>query len=239
MPARPVCRTLVAALFIVVSCSVAWATSTWDPTAQFSTANGNPNGVWSYGYSNTYFAGGYGEPDSTTLYTSTCSNCLGESGDSAWYSLTNPNPTRPGVMLDLGQLWLAVNTDEYTSELIFTAPFAGNYVGSADFSGVENAGGVTVGIVIDGSPVAMDVLEMANGEYSFSSSGEFFLEAGQTVILYASPSDPGVGGQLVRLDATIAPTPEGGTGVYVLLGGGMLAGMMLLRRWGFGAANAS
>jgi hypothetical protein len=49
---------LFVALATLVLAGVALAdTNSWDVTADFSITNGNPNGVWSYGYMNTDFTG--------------------------------------------------------------------------------------------------------------------------------------------------------------------------------------
>ena len=48
-------RKLLLCLALAVSLGTGFAQTTWDPTASFSVSNGNPNGVWTYGWMDTGF----------------------------------------------------------------------------------------------------------------------------------------------------------------------------------------
>ncbi len=92
-----------------------FAQTTWNPTADFSTVNGNPNGVWTYGWMDTGFL-------AFTPYTNHgTTNWFGWGGDSTPAVWLNPGPgTSYGV--PAGALSIHPGNGTEPSVLRWTAP---------------------------------------------------------------------------------------------------------------------
>jgi len=238
MTGRSVRQILVIAFFVVFVTGGAWATTynaASDLSSDFaSSLPQNPNGVWSYGMPAASFV----------PYDAYClSGCPdAPSGMEAWYNSDIDGP--PAIALYEGQLQLAVSeTMGDTTELIFTAPATGYYVGSGSFTGGGGATGMTVGIINDGTGANLDTFTAGSQTDSFNSGGPFFLDAGDPIVFYASPAS-GSSIQTATLDVTIStapdasPVPESSTGLNLLLGSSVLLGVVWFRRRSFGAAGA-
>ena len=175
---------LMFATAVLLAGGAAQANPIYDAVSDFSTANGNPNGVWSYGY---------GTPGAApTLYDSTTASCAGISGLDCWYSSAENANNLPAVgrndtgapivngsvVLPTDVLFMhptAANTgggNNFSTVVQFNAPAAGEYAYSGSFQAddvVGNANGVTVS-VYDGSVALFTALLMGFGT-SVSFSG--------------------------------------------------------------------
>ncbi|WP_172452664.1 PEP-CTERM sorting domain-containing protein [Chromatium okenii] len=140
MKIKPVRRKLISTLAITLGLSVTTvkATTIWDPVTEFSINNGNPNGVWSYGWMPTNFSSfnpytnvrpttpypGWYRPGSSGEYL-TPTIMRNDSGTQAW-----------GVAP--GQLTLHPGRSYEPSVLRWTAP--ANITGSVTIQGLFLAG---------------------------------------------------------------------------------------------------
>jgi hypothetical protein len=123
----------------------------YDAAADFSITNGNPNGVWSYGYL---------APDTTTplnLYTTTHTNYQGGPGwigwnnplvgngtnPSAWKNTTGVTETVGTVQLQPGQLVEHPGPSDEEAVVRWTAPASGTYLINVTFTGADVVGTTT------------------------------------------------------------------------------------------------
>jgi hypothetical protein len=120
-------RLACAKTIVVIACSrllSSHAQTTWNPAADFTTANGNPNGVWSYGWMDTAFT----TFTADTLFQASAA-ALG--GSPIWYTSPSGDGT-PAVWLNTsgssyfgilpGQLSLHPGPGSEPSVLRWTAP---------------------------------------------------------------------------------------------------------------------
>ena len=150
--------------------TAAQAATVWDPTAEFSITNGNPNGVWSYGWDN----GGSFVP-----YTSTWSNgwdgWRGNIGGDGTPIVGRNDSTWTSCNVAPGQLTLHPGPSGQASILRWTAPC--DMMGDAEIAGS----------FLPGDSGSMRVSIAWNGveQWYASDSGTFDLElpvhAGDTV----------------------------------------------------------
>jgi hypothetical protein len=136
----------------------------YDAAADFSITNGNPNGVWSYGY----FAPGTTTP--LNLYTTTYTNFIGGPGWIAWNDPTVGNGTVPAafknttgvtetsgtVQLQPGQLAEHPGPNNEAAVVRWTAPASGTYLINVTFSGADLVGTTTDVHVLNGGVSAFD-----------------------------------------------------------------------------------
>jgi hypothetical protein len=125
----------------------------WNPTTDFSTTNGNPNGVWTYGWMNTAFT-------TFTLYTSPIANYwlggLGGDGTPAvWLNTSSSSPY--GV--PPGDISLHPGPGTEPSILRWTAP--------AGSSGTAHVAGQ----FLSGDGGVMQVAVRFNGSTVWSATG--------------------------------------------------------------------
>jgi hypothetical protein len=165
---------LLAILFVFGFAAGCWAQSSYNAAADFEagyTAQTNPNGVWSYGYSS-------GFTDRITLYDQTAQNGVNGPNAQNWLSSSVDIGNSPAAEYNNGSAYNDGNVDFLANEfllvsgiggqysdLVFTAPAAGVYLVEASFRGAQYGVGTVVGIV-------------ANGKVLFSSS---VTSVGQTV----------------------------------------------------------
>lgn len=135
---------------------------TYSPAAAFEKGwitQTNPNGVWSYGYSS-----GFTNP--ITLYDKTVRNGINGPNAKYWLSSLVATGTSPAAEYNNGPAYNDGNVDFLANEfllvagirgqysdLIFTAPFSGEYSVDGNFRGAQYAIGTVVGIVANGRVV--------------------------------------------------------------------------------------
>jgi hypothetical protein len=158
----------------------------WDPTAEFSTSNGNPNGVWSYGYT----AVGFG---ALTAFTShTTNSWYGPYSDSSpviWLNTTTSTSysVPPGYLsLHPGQAtepvilrWTAPSS--YSGSTQIAGQFLAGDIGSMQLAIIHNRGTTDLGTLWSGTDagsfnlhvdiLAGDILNFAVfGGYSYGNT---------------------------------------------------------------------
>ncbi|HKS80044.1 MAG TPA: hypothetical protein VJR23_00935 [Candidatus Acidoferrales bacterium] len=188
----------------------------FDPVESFEggwTTRKNPNGVWSYGYSE-----GFTEP--ITLYDRTVQNGINGQNAEYWLSSVVNDRTSPAAQFNNGPAYNDGNVDflkdefvlvagvhkEY-SDLIFTAPDSGDYSIAGSFRGAQYAVGTVVGVVTDGTTVFRSKVAAVEQVAPFRVTSK--LTAGERVVFVVGP---GEGTQNTGVSATItkacAPTDE-------------------------------
>ena len=177
------------------------------------TAQSNPHGAWSYGYSS-----GFTNP--VTLYDKTVQNGVNGPNAQYWLSSSVNDSTSPAAEYNDGPSYNDGNVDllanEFVlvagiggqySDLIFTAPAAGEYSIAGSFRGAQYGVGTVVGIVANGKVVFRSSVTSVGQLAPFQIT--FNLQAGNTVVFSVGP---GSGSQNTGLSATItkpcAPTDK-------------------------------
>lgn len=136
---------LATGLLLVAVSASAEATSVFhDATADFGVTNGNPNGVWSYGWMPTDFS-------TFTAYQHT----YADSGSRQWYTAGMSGDRSPSIWMNTtsstgygvapGQLSLHPGPAQQPSVLRWTAPFEGSYDIVGQFFGGDG-GTMQVGV---------------------------------------------------------------------------------------------
>jgi hypothetical protein len=134
---------LVSIILASATTSLAQA-AVYDATADFSVTNGNPNGVWSYGWMNSDFSGSF------NAYTNTVNTLWAQ-----WYTAGMSSDNTPAVAYNgtsslqygvaPGQLTLHPGPQTQASVLRFTAPTSGIYNISGQFF-PGDSGSMSVGV---------------------------------------------------------------------------------------------
>jgi hypothetical protein len=183
---------------------------TYNPAATFErgwTTQRNPNGVWSYGYSS-----GFTNP--ITLYDKTVRNGINGPNAKYWLFSSVNLGTSPAAEYNDGPAYNDANIDflanEFAlvagvggqhSDLIFTAPVAGEYSITGQFRGAQYGVGTVVGIVANGKVVFSSSVTSVGQLAPFGIT--LHLQAGNTVVFSAGP---GSGAQNTGLSVTITKT---------------------------------
>ncbi|HTT33547.1 MAG TPA: hypothetical protein VMH48_08090 [Methylomirabilota bacterium] len=182
----------------------------YNPAATFEsgwTAQRNPNGVWSYGYSS-----GFTNP--ITLYDKTVRNGINGPNAKYWlFSLVNLG-TSPAAEYNDGPAYNDANIDfranEFAlvagvggqySDLIFTAPVSSEYSIAGQFRGAQYGVDTVVGIVANGKVVFSSSVTSVGQLAPFGIT--LNLQAGNTVVFSVGP---GSGAQNTALSVTITKT---------------------------------
>jgi hypothetical protein len=231
---------ILAATAALLVTGTARANPTYDAVADFSTTNGNPNGVWSYGY---------GTPGAApTLYDSTTTSCAGITGLDCWYSSAENASNLPAVGLNetgapiisgtvvipTNVLFMhptAANTgggNDFSTMVQFNAPGAGDYAYAGSFQAddvVGNPNGVTVSIY-DGTDELFSALLKGYGT-SVSFSGIADLGATGTLDFIVSANGGSYYYDSTGLMLSVQDIPEPAS--FAVLGLGLL-GLAGLRR---------
>jgi hypothetical protein len=203
-----VSRSSVVLFFSVMATIGCWAQS-YDAAAAFEPgwiAQTNPNGVWSYGYSS-----GFTGP--ITLYNQAVQTGVNGPYAQYWLSSSVDIGSSPGAEFNDGPAYDDGNIDflanEFVlvsgiggqySDLVFTAPAAGEYSVVGSFRGDQYDIGTVVGIVVNGS-VAFSSSVTSEGQivpFQITTT----LQSGNTVVFSVGP---GGGLQNTGLGATITP----------------------------------
>jgi hypothetical protein len=133
-------------LVLAITASSCWAANSYNAAVGFEagwTAQTNPNGVWSYGYSS-------GFTDAITLYDSTVQPGVNGPNAQYWLSPSVGIDTSPAAEFNDGPRYNDGNVDFLTyefllvagvggqySNLAFTAPTEGVYLVEASFRGAQ------------------------------------------------------------------------------------------------------
>ena len=116
----------LAAAAALIAAGTARANPIYDAVADFSITNGNPNGVWSYGY---------GTPGAAPiLYDSTTTSCAGISGLDCWYAAAENANNLPAVGRNDTGAPIITGTVDIPTDVLFMHPTAANTGGGNAFS---------------------------------------------------------------------------------------------------------
>lgn len=181
-----------------------------DPAASFEkgwTAQRNPDGAWSYGYS-------AGFTDPVTLYDKTARNGINGQNARFWLSPKVNSQTSPAAQFNDGpafndgnvdiqknEFLLVVGVRGQYSDLIFTAPAGGEYEVEGAFRGAQYGVGTVVGVVANGTIEFRSKVTSVEELVPFSLTES--LAAGSRVEFSAGP---GGGFQNTGLSVTITRT---------------------------------
>ena len=168
----------------------------FDPVATFEdgwTRRKNPDGVWSYGYSE-----GLGDPG--TLYDKTARNGVNGQNAEYWLSSEVNERTSPAAQFNNGPAYNDGNVDflkdefvlvagvrGHYSNLIFTAPESGDYSIAGNFRGAQYAVGTVVGVVTNGSVALRSRVTAVEGLVPFRLTSK--LRAGERVVFAVGPGE--------------------------------------------------
>lgn len=197
-------------LFLVIPANTCWS-QTYNVAADFEkgwTAQKNPNGVWSYGYSS-----GFTSP--ITLYSQTAQNGVNGPDAQYWLSPAVDVLTSPAAEFNDGPAYDDGNVDflanEFVlvagvggqySDLVFTAPVDGIYSLASSFRGDQYNIGTVVAIVADGSILFASSITTEGQTEPFNT--KVFLKSGHTIVFSVGPAG---GHQNTGLSATITKIP--------------------------------
>jgi len=226
-------------LFILIVPSSLAGPITYDAASAFEqgwTAQTNPNGVWSYGFSSSFTA-------PIALYSQTVQNGVNGPNAQYWLTPTVDIGTSPAAEFNNGPAYADGNIDFLANEfllvagiggrysdLVYTAPADGVYSLSGSFRGAQFGIGTIVGIVAGGTILFSSSVTADGQIVPFDTS--FNLTAGETV---AFSVGPGGGSQNTGLSATITDTsltavPEPSFFSLLMLGVLFFAGTMTHQR---------
>jgi hypothetical protein len=197
--------------------TAAQAQTNFNANSDFSLVNGNPNGVWTYGF-------GYAQAGGALLNAPTTS-FLSVSGVHAWLHSTVNTAGTPSILKNMsgatqfgvptGFLSLHPGTD-HNAYLRFTAPFTGSYAVNAQFF-AGDAGQTTADIFgnFTGSHFST-----SNTGTNPAYSGTISLNAGWSLYFLVDKSTDGFGADSTPLTVNIAGTaaPEPSSLALLALG---------------------
>jgi hypothetical protein len=212
-----IARHFFASVVMAGSLSTVAAQTVWDPTAQFSTTNGNPNGVWTYGWMDNGFG------TFTPYTTHGTNNWYGWGGDQTPAVWLNTGSSAYGV--PAGYLSLHPGNGNEPSILRWTAPTG--YSGTTTLSGQFLAG--------DGGTMQIAIFKNAKTEantlWTATDAGAFNFNVnivGGDTLNFAVFGGYYYGN--TPLQMTITGVPEPTTLAMLGLGGALLAAWLFPRR---------
>lgn len=204
----------IAAMSVTFAAGAAGAV-TYNPADDFTTSNGNPNGIYSYGYENTL--GG-----ALNLFTT-------PSGADKWYS-----PAVDfflGDYLGSGKILQHPGPQAQVSVLRLTLPQSGNFTIAGAFSNADNAT-TDVHIFVDGVSIFSNTIDAKNnGNLSDPFSFLQHLNVGDTVDFVVGNGGDGYFFDSTFLSVTLstAGVPEPAAWALMLVGFGGV-GLTIRRR---------
>ena len=189
-------RFLAFGAWFVVAALPATAQIVWNPTTDFSTTNGNPNGVWIYGWMDTGFA-------AFTPYTNHgTNNWYGWGGDQTPTVWLNANgSTAYGV--PLGYLAIHPGSGDEPSVLRWTAPatffnlavtgqFLAGDIGTMQVTVFQNATTNTLFSATDAGSFSFNVNVNAGDTLNFAVFGGYFYGNTPLQVSLTSVPEPSV-----------------------------------------------
>lgn len=182
----------------------------WDAKTDFSVANGNPNGAWTYGWSQTRGSVfiPYPPPPSSDLNSTPgfASWHLIQSGLYAPHATLNTSSTQPSWW-EAGQLGLHPGLNGENSVIRWTSPGAGTYRIAATFTRLDPDGDTDVAVLRGTQQLFSGIVAGAGASVVFS---KVLTLAAADTIDFAVGSDGAPTSDTTGLDATISLV--GGTG---------------------------
>jgi hypothetical protein len=190
---------------------------TYNAAADFEsgwTAQKNPNGVWSYGYSS-----GFTSP--VTLYGATVQNGVNGPNAQYWLAPSVDVLTSPAAEFNNGpahddgninflanEFVLVAGVGGLYSDLVFTTPTDGIYSIASIFRGDQYNIGVVVGVVVGGS---LQFSSAINGEGQIQSyDTSVFLKSGEQIVFSVGPKvkyqNTGLSAVITKVPCTIEDT---------------------------------
>lgn len=179
----------------------------FDPATSFESGwitRSNPNGVWSYGFSNGFMG-------AISLYNKTRQNGINGPNTQFWLSSEANHNTSPAVEFNNGpanndgnidllrnELLLVAGVDGQYSDLVFSAPVSGEYSINGNFRGAQFDIGTVVGVVAGGKIVFQS--KVISDRQIIPFSIRVGLKAGEAAVFSAGP---GGGSQNTGLAVTI------------------------------------
>jgi len=215
-------KRFLAACVVVAAAVAATARGdivSWDARTEFSVTNGNPNGVWSYGWMNGSSFQPYTISSTSGIGSQYWLGNIGGDGTPMVWKNNDPNGAY-GVAQ--GQLSLHPGRSEQASIVRWTAPedFSGTVEVAGQFY-AGDGGSMKVAVVLDGNWTSLSWSATNAGQFDLTTS----VSAGETID-FAVYGGYNYGN--TPLDATITVVPEPGT--LTLLAAGMVGLAALLRR---------
>jgi PEP-CTERM motif len=202
----------------------------YDAAADFSPTN-NPNGVWSYGWSQTL--GSTFNLDTTSATTDGLNFWEGPVYTGAppgsfpvvGYNGTTSPITWGTVQVQPGQLWMHPGPQDQYSVIRFTAPTAGTFVLATSFNGIDFVGPSTtdVHVIIDWSSIFNGNVDGYGPGSGPSFTTTLTLHAGDTVdFAIGYGADGNYFNDSTGITATLSSVPEPASLMLLALG---LSGM--------------
>lgn len=186
------------------------ATNTYDAASAFSITNGNPNGVWGYGYRSTlgaeYVAYDRAQKPIFGAWTSVDGSSWNRSegtNPSVFHNDSDADWSYSSVDLFAGELALHPGASGQYSIVRFTAPTTGSYYLDSEFAGRDRSIGTTtdVHVLVNGSSVFDESINGYLASRSFA--GQVNLVSGQTVDFAVGGGSDGYVGDTTALSATL------------------------------------
>lgn len=228
-----ICQFFSAVLItLAMSAQSAEAETIFDPAADFNSAS-NPNGVWSYGWSQTLTSSFHLFPNSSPNEWFDATNDFGDSPNISKHSgpaFDNGNIDAPAGTY-LAFTFGGLDGHDY-SHLIFTAPTSAEYAISLTLLAIQRDISADVQILNNGASLLSDVFLVDQQKASYS--GSLFLHAGDTIdvadgpngIPFLHPGSVAIFGTITQ-DPSAVPQPSS---LVMLAGAGVVAGIGVAAR---------
>ena len=204
-----------------------------DAYIDFSVTNGNPNGLWTYGWSTTLlstlnlYTNGFADGNGILIWNDPSHISAG-----APSVFANPSNTQQGVLPPMSAAFHPGASGEF-SQYVWTAPSSGSFSISALFSPFDS-GGTDVHILDNGVSLFSAQVSPGNPQ---SFNGVIVVAAGDIISFAVGVGTDGTyNSDTTGIFATIQSVPEASTWVY-LVGAGALMLVVKFRRRAASAAR--